>query len=139
MGKFGLAALGLGVLGLVAVPGTARAQGAAAAAAPAAEKLAGTWEGSYTSDGPSGTMTLTVTKGTPWKVVVGLGGEAPPPGEPTEVTASGNVLTWKQVFGEYDVAFKATLSADGTQLTGTLEASQGGSYVGGGTFTLTRK
>lgn len=134
-------ALPLGVAGLAAalVVGPAAAQGATAPAAPAAE-LAGAWEGPYTTDGPSGTMTLTVTRNAAdWMVAVSLGPEAPPPGEPAEVVASGKVLTWKQVFGEYDVAFKATLSDDGAQLAGTLEATQGGAYVGGGSFTLKRK
>ena len=116
------------------------AQAGAAAPAPASPKLAGAWEGSYTTDGPSGTMTLTLSQAAEgWKADVSLGGDAPPPGEVREVKAEGNVLTWKQIFGEYDVAFRATLSDDGAKLTGTLEATQGGSYVGGGSFTLNRK
>ena len=114
---------------------------AATTPAPGAAKLAGDWSGPYSTDGPSGTMALTVAKaGAAWKVVVDLGAEAPPrAGDPTEIKADGNVLTWRQLFGDYDVAFKATLSADGAQITGTLEANQGGSYVGGGSFTLARK
>jgi hypothetical protein len=101
----------------------------------------GDWEGPFTTDGPTGTMTLKVARdGATWQVASGLvSGEVPPSGEPSEVKANGNVISWKQVFGEYDVVFKATLSEDGSQLTGTIEASQGGAYVGGGTFTLTRK
>jgi hypothetical protein len=137
-GKLVAAVLGLTLMAGAVAP-QALAQGSGPAAAPASDKLAGVWEGNYTTDGPAGAMTLTVTKGTPWKVAVGLGGDAPPPGEPREVAAAGNVLTWKQVFGEFDVAFKATLSDDGAQLAGTLEATQGGAYVGGGSFTLTRK
>jgi hypothetical protein len=131
---FALAGL---VGGVAAAPATA--QGATPAAAPAA-KLAGAWEGPYTTDGPSGTMLLTVTRNaSDWKVEVSLGGDAPPPGEPSEVTAAGNVLTWKQTFGEFDVAFKATLADDAAGIAGTLEAMQGGAYAGGGTFTLKRK
>lgn len=134
-----LSRIGLGTLGLLALahvsgPGSVEAQAAAAS-----DRIAGVWEGSFTTDGPSGTMSLTVTKGSPWKVAVGLAGDVPPPGEPTDVVVSGNVLSWKQVYGEFDVSFKATLSEDGTRLTGTLEATAGGSYVGGGSFTLTRK
>jgi hypothetical protein len=124
--------------GVAAAPGVA--QGVTPAAVPGAAKLAGAWEGPYTTDGPSGTMLLTVTRNaSDWKVDVSLGGDAPPPGAPTDVTAAGNVLTWKQTFGEYDVAFKATLSDDGAGIAGTLEAMQGGAYAGGGTFTLKRK
>ena len=114
---------------------------AAAATAPAAPnpKLAGTWEGTYTTDGPSGGMTVTVKTGTPWSVTNTLAGEVPPGGEPREVTTDGDKVVWKQLFGEYDVVFKGTLSADGTQLAGTLEAYQGGSYAAGGSFTLARK
>jgi len=114
-------------------------QPAAAAPAPANAKLAGTWEGSYTTDGPSGTMTLTVKSGSPWTVTNALTGDAPPGGDPKEVATDGDQLTWKQPFGEYEVVFKATLSSDGAQLTGTLEAYQGGSYAGAGSFTLSRK
>jgi hypothetical protein len=128
-----------GLAGAVSAAPTV-AQSATPAATPGAAKLAGVWEGPYTSDGPSGTMILTVTRNAKdWKVEVSLGGDAPPPGEPTEVTAAGNILTWKQIYGEFDVAFKATLSDDGAGLAGTLEAMQGGTYQGGGTFTLKRK
>ncbi len=134
LSRIGLATLGLVALAHVSGPGSVQAQTTAAS-----DKIAGAWEGSFTTDGPSGTMSLTVTKGSPWKVAVGLAGDVPPPGEPTDVVVSGNVLSWKQVYGDFDVAFKATLSDDGTKLTGTLEATQGGSYVGGGSFSLTRK
>jgi len=117
------------------------AQGPAAdKAAPGSTKLLGEWLGPYTTDGPSGTMSLKVVQaGTSWQVTVDLGPEAPAPGDPSEVKAEGNVLSWRQPFGEYDVLFKATLAEDGVKLTGTLEASQGGSYVGGGSFTLNKK
>jgi hypothetical protein len=141
---------GLGALGLVTVLGAAAARSAtaqSAGAAPAADapgsaKLVGSWEGPFTTDGPSGTMSVKVTKnGAAWQVAPALtSGEVPPPAaEPSEIKANGNVISWKQVYGEYDVVFKATLSEDGGQLTGTIEASQGGTYVGGGTFTLSRK
>jgi len=108
-------------------------------AKPGSAKLVGAWEGQYLSDGPSGSMTLTVSDKPAWGVAVALTGDVPPAGEATAVAADGNVLSWKQVIGEYDVSFKATLSEDGAQITGTLEATQGGAYVGGGSFTLSRK
>ncbi|MFN0177408.1 MAG: hypothetical protein ACKVZ0_01325 [Gemmatimonadales bacterium] len=116
------------------------AQSAAPAAAAAANpKLEGTWEGSYTTDGPSGTMTVILKSGATWSVNNTLSGDAPPPGEPREVAVDGDTISWKQVFGEYDVTFKATLGTDGAQLTGVLEAFQGGSFVAGGSFTLAKK
>ena len=119
----------------------AQAPTGTAAAAPVAAnpKLAGAWEGTYTTDGPSGTMTVTLKAGAPWSVAAALAGDAPSGAEPREITTDGDKINWKQAFGEYDVTFKATLSADGAQLTGTLEAYQGGSYAGGGSFTLARK
>ena len=117
----------------------AAAQSAPAAVPAAANpKLAGTWEGTFTTEGPSGAMTLTLKSGAPWTVANTLGGEAPPGGEPRDVAADGDKITWKQLFGEYDVTFTGTLGADGA-LSGTLEASQGGSVVAGGSFTLARK
>ena len=129
-----------------AISATLASSAAAQAAAPAATaaanpKLLGTWEGPYTTDGPSGTMTVTLAKdGTGFKVTASLGGgDAPAPGEPRDLVIDGDKVTWKQVFGEYDVTFKATLGTDGTQVTGTLEAMQGGSFVGGGSYTLAKK
>jgi hypothetical protein len=123
------------VAGVLALP-AARAE----AQAPAAgAKLAGTWSGDYTTDGPSGTMTLTIAKeGEGWKVTNSLGDAAPPSGDVREVVVEGDKITWKQIFGEYDVAFTATVGADG-KLAGTLEATQGGSVAGGGSFTLVKK
>ena len=37
------------------------------------------------------------------------------------------------------MTFTAALNAEGTQITGTLEATQGGASVGGGSYTLNRK
>lgn len=118
----------------------AAAQGAPATAVAAANpKLAGTWEGTYTTEGPSGGMSATFKSGTPWVVTNTLSGDAPPPSDPREVVVDGDKITWKQLFGDYDVTFKATLSADGAQITGTLEAFQNGAYAAGGSFTLARK
>ena len=124
----------------VALAPALEAQGAAPAAATAANpKLAGAWEGTFTSDGPSGPMSLEFSSGTPWKVAISMGADAGAPGEATGLVIDGNKATWRQAVGEYDVVFVATLNPDGTQVAGTLEASQGGTYVGGGSFTLSRK
>jgi hypothetical protein len=126
----------VGVAAAVLVAPRLEAQGAA----PGSAKLVATWSGDYTTDGPSGTMTLTIAKeGTAWKVTNALGGEVPPPGEVREIEPDGDKITFKQTYGEYDVTFTGTLSADGKQLTGTISATQGGAPVGGGSFTLTRK
>ncbi len=126
----------------LARPAEAQTGAATAPAAMAANpKFLGTWEGPFTTDGPSGTMTVTLSKdGSAYKVVASLAGaDAPPAGEPRELAFDGDKVSWKQAFGEYDVAFTATLSADGAQVAGTLEASQGGSVVGGGSYTLAKK
>jgi hypothetical protein len=109
------------------------------AATPGSVKLLATWSGTYTTDGPSGPMTLVIAKeGAAWKLQTALEA-APPPGEIREVVTDGDKISWKQLFAEYDVTFAAKLSADGAQLAGTIEAFQGGSPAGGGTFTLTKK
>jgi hypothetical protein len=133
-----LAAAAFAALGAVFAPA---AHGQAGATAPAAAnpKLAGNWEGNYTTDGPSGTMAVGLTKGATWTVTCSMTGDVPPAAEPRELAFDGDKVSWKQAIGEYEVTFKAQISADGAQLTGTIEATQGGSYVGGGTFTLTRK
>jgi hypothetical protein len=116
-----------------------RLAGQTPAAAPGSPKLLATWSGTYVTDGPSGPMTLVIAKeGAGWKIQDSLDA-APPPGAIREITADGDKISWKQIFGEYDVAFTAKLSPDGAQLAGTIEASQGGSPAGGGTFTLTKK
>jgi hypothetical protein len=126
--------LGLMIAGLLSAGALA-----AQTPAPGSAKLAATWSGTYTTDGPSGPMTLTVTKvGSTWKLQDSLDA-APPAGAIREIVADGDRISWKQLFAEYDVTFTAKLSADGAQLAGTIEAFQAGSPAGGGTFTLTKK
>lgn len=129
------------VSGTIATATQAQAQAAAAAApAPANPKLAGNWEGTFTSDGPSGGMTTTLTAGSPWTVSNALNGaEVPAAAEARDVVVDGDKISWKQAIGDFEVTFKAALNADGTQLTGSLEAMQNGSFVGGGSFSLARK
>lgn len=136
--SFAFAAAVLLSAATMGVVSNAAAQTAAPAAAAANPKLEGTWEGTYTTDGPSGGMTLVLKAGSPWSVSNTLSGDAPAPGEAREPAVDGDKVTWKQLFGEYDVTFKGTLGADG-KLTGTLEAFQGGSFVAGGSFSLARK
>ncbi|MGE0553071.1 MAG: hypothetical protein AB7R55_06555 [Gemmatimonadales bacterium] len=121
--------------GLVATPTMAQ-DGAKKAGS---SKLVGSWEGQYTSDGPTGTIALKVSDKPAWGVVLEITGDVPPPADATGVAAEGNVLTWKHLIGDMDVAFKATLSEDGETLAGTIEATQNGQYVGGGSFSLKRK
>jgi hypothetical protein len=126
---------------LATIAGLLTAAPLLAAQTPAAgsPKLVATWSGTYTTDGPSGPMTLVITKdGAAWKLEATLEA-APPPGAIREIVADGEKITWKQLFAEYDVTFTAKLSTDGAQLAGTIEAFQGGSPAGGGTFTLTKK
>jgi hypothetical protein len=109
------------------------------AVASGSSKLLASWTGTYTTDGPSGPMTLLIAKeGAAWKLEATLEA-APPPGAIREIVAEGEKITWKQMFAEYDVTFTAKLSTDGAQLAGTIEAFQGGSPAGAGTFTLTKK
>ncbi len=127
-----IAASGIAVPALVA-------QSATAAVTASNPKLVGTWAGSYTTDGPSGPMSLTISKPADWAIKVELSGDVPPASDPTDVTVEGDKVTWRQTYGEFDVTFVGTLSQDGTQLLGTLDAKQGGSTAAGGSFALTRK
>lgn len=100
-----------------------------------ASNWSGTYKGSWTSDGPSGTGTLTLAKeGAGWKVTHLLeGDQVPPPnGDPRDWKAEGSAFSFAQTYGEYDVIFKGTLEGD--VIKGTIEAYQGGSLVGSGSF-----
>ena len=71
----------------VAMPASAQGAATPAATAAANPKLIGTWEGPYTTDGPSGTMTVTLSKdGANFKVSASLGGaDAPAAGDAREL------------------------------------------------------
>ena len=120
-------------LAATAIP--ARAQ----APAPASPQLAGTWRGSFVTDGPTGGMALTITvEGDTWKIDNAMEGDGvPPPSDVRDWKAEGMSFTFAQTFGEFDVLFKGTLEGD--TIKGTLEAYQAGSLVGTGTYTLTRQ
>lgn len=115
------------VAALVAVNSTASAQDA--------PKWEGTYKGAWTSDGPSGTGTLTIGKeGATWKVTHLLEGDQvpPPTGDPRDWKAEGTAFSFAQTYGEFEVMFKGTVEGD--VVKGTIEAYQGGSMVGTGSF-----
>jgi hypothetical protein len=106
----------------------------------AAPSWAGTYKGAWTSDGPSGTATLVIAKdGEAWKVTHTLEGDQvpPPSGDPRDWKTEGNAFSFAQTYGEFEVMFKGTL--DGDVIKGTIEAYQGGSMVGTGSFELKKQ
>jgi hypothetical protein len=107
--------------------------------AQAQSHAAGTWTGTFVTDGPSGSMKLILKMdGDRWKVETMLDAEgAPPPGEVREVVVEEESFSFAQIFGEYDVLFRGTFNGDAIE--GTIEAYQGGSMVGSGVFDLKRQ
>ena len=125
---------------LVATVATLVSVDASNVTAQAAPNWAGTWKGSFTSDGPTGTVTLTIAKeGADWKVTNLLEGDQvpPPSGDPREWKTEASTFSFTQTYGEFDVIFKGT--AEGDVIKGTLEAYQGGSMVGTGSFELKKQ
>ncbi|HKP28659.1 MAG TPA: hypothetical protein VJU15_04630 [Gemmatimonadales bacterium] len=103
-------------------------------------KWEGTFKGAWTSDGPSGTGTLTIAKdGANLKVSHLLEGDQvpPPSGDPRDWKAEGNGFSFAQTYGEFEVMFKGTVEGD--VVKGTIEAYQGGSMVGSGSFEYKRQ
>ena len=101
----------------------------------AAPNWAGTFKGSWSSDGPSGMGTLTIAKdGEAWKVTHLLEGDQvpPPTGDPRDWKTEGSGFSFAQTYGEFEVMFKGTIEGD--LIKGTIEAYQGGSMVGSGSF-----
>lgn len=110
------------------------------ATAQDAPKWEGTFKGSWTSDGPSGTGTLTIGKeGAGMKVTHLLEGDQvpPPTGDPRDWKTEGNSFSFAQTYGEFEVMFKGTVEGD--LVKGTIEAYQGGSMVGSGSFEYKRQ
>ncbi len=99
----------------------------------------GTFKGSFVTDGPSGTMTLTFKKdGEAWKVANLMEAEgAPPASEPRDLKLEGSTFKFAQTFGDIDVMFQGTI--DGDTIKGTLEAYQGGALIGSGSFDLKKQ
>lgn len=128
-----LAGSAAAVLGLMVVlsVSTASAQ---------ASPVAGNWKGSFVSDGPSGDMSINFWQESGvWNVETGLMAEgAPPPdGQAREIKVEGSSFSFAQIFGEFDVLMRGTVEGD--TMKGTIEAYQGGSMVGTGSFTLMRQ
>jgi hypothetical protein len=110
------------------------------AQSPAAPvNVIGTWRGPFVSDGPSGIMVVTIAQeAAVWKVTSGTDAEGAPPGsEVRDFKVEGNVATWAQTYGEYEVSFKAAI--DGDTMRGTMEIYQAGAVVAGGTFELKKQ
>ena len=125
---------------LFAAVATIVAVNTTSASAQAAPKWEGTWKGAWTSDGPSGTGTLTIAKeGETWKVTNLLEGDQvpPPTGDPRDWKTEGNGFSFAQTYGEFEVMFKGTVEGD--VIKGTLEAYQGGSMVGSGSFEFKKQ
>ena len=125
---------------LFAAVATIVAVNTTSASAQAAPKWEGTWKGAWTSDGPSGTGTLTIAKeGETWKVTNLLEGDQvpPPTGDPRDWKTEGNAFSFAQTYGEFEVMFKGTVEGD--VVKGTIEAYQGGSMVGSGSFEYKRQ
>ena len=83
---------------------------------------------------------MTIAKeGAGWKVTNLLEGDQvpPPSGDPRDWKTEASTFTFTQTYGEFDVIFKGT--AEGDVIKGTLEAYQGGSMVGTGSFELKKQ
>lgn len=125
---------------LVAAVATLVSVDAPSATAQAATDLSGTWKGTFTSDGPTGTVTLTIVKeGASYKVTNLLEGDQvpPPSGDPRDWKTEGSAFSFTQTYADFDVIFKGT--AEAGVIKGTLEAYQGGSMVGTGSFELKKQ
>jgi hypothetical protein len=135
--RLATALLAVTAMGAVAL----EAQTPAGPAAPVsgATAVAGVWRGPFVSDGPSGIMNVVIAhQDTAWKVTCDLESEAAPPGsEVREFKLEGNLVSWAQTFGDFEVTFKGTIAGD--VLRGTIEAYQAGAMVGGGTFELKKQ
>ena len=124
-------------LAAIAAPLTVTAPRAEAQSAES--PAAGSWRGAFTTDGPSGTMTVSLAhEADAWKATNTLEADAAPPGgDIRELKVEGNLVSWVQTFGEYDVTFKATIEGD--LMKGWIEAYQGGMMVAGGSFELKKQ
>lgn len=125
---------------LFAAVATLVSVGAPDLTAQAVPDWSGTYKGSWISDGPSGTGTLTIAKdGTAWKVTNLLEGDQvpPPTGDPRDWKTEGSGFSFFQTYGEFEVTFKGTL--EGEVIKGTIEAYQGGSMVGTGSFEFKKQ
>jgi hypothetical protein len=133
--------LAVRLLAVMAVPAVlftvpAGAQSPAPASTPTAADWVGAWRGPFTTDGPFGTLALTIERdGDAWKVTNVWEGEGvPPSGDVRLWSISGSAFSFVQTVGEFEVFVKGVLE-NGT-VKGTLEAFQAGAMVGSGTLDL---
>ena len=124
---------------LVAIAALLTVAAPRAEAQSAESPASGSWRGAFVTDGPSGTMTVSLTHAADdWKATNTLEADAAPPGgDIRELKVEGNQVSWVQTFGEYDVTFKATIEGD--LMKGSIEAYQGGMMVAGGSFELKKQ
>jgi hypothetical protein len=102
------------------------------APAPTVADWVGSWKGPFTTDGPFGTITLTIERaGDVWQVTNLCEGDGvPPSGEVRMWSIAGNSFSFVQSVGEYEVFVKGTL--ENGVIRGTLEAFQAGTMVATG-------
>lgn len=100
--------------------------------APAVADWVGAWKGPFTTDGPFGTLTLTIERaGDAWQVTnLWEGDGVPPSGEVRMWSIAGNSFSFVQAVGEFEVFVKGTL--ENGVIKGALEAFQAGSMVATG-------
>ena len=100
--------------------------------APAVADWVGTWKGPFTTDGPFGTVTLTIERaGDAWQVTnLWEGDGVPPSGEVRMWSIAENSFSFVQSVGDFEVFVKGTL--ENGVIKGALEAFQAGSMVATG-------
>jgi hypothetical protein len=136
----GRAGTAVRLLTLIAMLGlTGNLPAAAQSASPAAGSVAGTWRGPVITDGPSGVMTVVVVQEAgAWKTTTDYEGDGIPPGGTVrEFKVEGNLVTWAQTVGEFEVVYRAKVEGD--VMRGDLEAYQAGTMVAGGMFELKKQ
>lgn len=127
------------LLFLVAALGVTAAVPAKGQSANPGRTVLGTWRGPVLTDGPSGIMTVVVLQEAGvWKTTTDFEGDGiPPAGEVRDFNVEGNVVTWVQTVGEFEVVYRAMVEGD--LMKGDLEAYQGGTMVAAGTFELKKQ
>ena len=136
----GRAGTAVRLLTLIAMLGvTSNLPAIAQSASPPAGNLAGTWRGPVLTDGPSGIMTVVVVQEAGgWKTTTDYEGDGiPPGGDVRDFKVEGNLVTWAQTVGEYEVLYHAKVEGD--TMRGDLYAYEGGTMVAGGTFELKKQ
>jgi hypothetical protein len=127
------------LLSLVVLLGMTVAIPAAGQSANGVSPMVGTWRGPVLTDGPSGIMTVIVAQEAgAWKTTTDYEGDGiPPGGEVRDFKVEGNLVTWAQTVGEFEVVYRAKVEGD--VMRGDLEAYQAGTMVAGETFELKKQ